>query len=706
MEIYEPLKSQVETYLTPEQNEFVAQAYRVARDAHATQKRASGEPYITHPVAVALILANMKMDHETLAAALLHDVIEDTETTREDLAEEFGSAVADIVEGVSKLDKLQFGTKKEAQLENYRKMIMAMTRDIRVIIIKLADRTHNMRTIDFLRPDKRRRIARETLEIYAPLAHRLGIHAIKDELETLSFQGMYPWRSKFLQNQIKLARASRSSIIERTQKEIENRLEQANIQARVMGREKQPHSIYEKMKRKELQFHEIMDIFAFRIIVDTIDNCYRVLGVVHNLYTPIETLFKDYIGVPKTNGYQSLHTSLKGPGGVPVEIQIRTEEMDLMANRGVAAHWLYKTENGQDNSSRIRAEKWLQNLIELHQSAGNSFEFVESVKQELFPEEIYVFTPTGDVVELPQGATPVDFAFALHTDIGKTCIAAKVNSKPFSLGKALETGQTVEVITAEKSRPNASWLNTVVTGKARAGIRHYIKSSKDEEAPHLGERLLRNALHTYKFDDIAEEDFQRVAEEMKLANKQELLYEVGLGNLMPIAVARRLLGDEYNLIVPSTTDPTRRQLPIKGTDGLLVSYAKCCGPIRGDDIIAHVSPGKGLVIHRRECGNVRGYENKLGHYFVAQWDASQPNELYSSAIRVEIINYQGALARLTAIVSDEYGCDIRDLTTRETGAAVYEIDLLITVRDRKHLADVMRRIRKMQYVQRVLRLRN
>ncbi|MCO4321065.1 bifunctional GTP diphosphokinase/guanosine-3',5'-bis pyrophosphate 3'-pyrophosphohydrolase [Aliidiomarina quisquiliarum] len=703
MYLYEGLRKQVEAYLPPEQASRVERAFQVAFQAHDGQKRASGEPYITHPVAVAAMLADMRLDHETIMSALLHDVIEDTPVTGEDLAEEFGSTVAELVEGVSKLDKLQFDSKEEAQIENYRKMIMAMVQDIRVILIKLADRTHNMRTIEHLRPDKRRRIARETLEIYAPLAHRLGIHNIKNELETLGFKGLYPMRARFLESEINKARSKRKAVLERTHKEINTRLEGLGVSARVFGREKHLYSIYQKMLNKELKFHEVMDIFAFRIVVDSVDNCYRVLGAMHNLYKPIETRFKDYIAIPKTNGYQSLHTSLIGPQGVPIEIQIRTEEMDLMADRGVAAHWYYKDSDDAGTTTQVRAQKWMQSLLELQQSAGSSFEFIENVKSELFPDEIYVFTPEGRIIELPQGATAVDFAYAVHTDIGNTCIGARVNNKAFSLSKPLETGQTVEIRTAPGSRPNIAWLNFVVTGKARLKIRQFLKNQQSNEALLLGERLLRAALGSFRFDDIEEQEFLRVAKEMKLATRDDLLQEIGLGNLMGVAVARRLVGDHQRLRAASEGEESGRSLAIKGADGLLLSFAKCCRPIPGDDIIAHVSPGKGLVIHRRECKNVRGHEDEPGRYFSVQWD-NKPDSQFISEIRVEIVNFQGALARLTQVIA-ETGCNIHGLKTEEIDSSIYHIDIEITISNRKHLADVMRRIRKMQHVQRVARLR-
>lgn len=704
MYLFEGLRQQLTDYLPPHQVEQIAAAFKLAAVAHSKQKRQSGEPYITHPVAVAGLLADMRLDHETIMSALLHDVIEDTEFTQEDLAEQFGATVAELVEGVSKLDKLQFHSKEELQTENYRKMIMAMVHDIRVILIKLADRTHNMRTIGNLRPDKRRRIARETLEIYAPLAHRLGIHDIKNELELLGFHALYPWRARLLESQVKKARGNRRELVERVQQEIEKRLQEVSIQARVIGREKHLYSIYKKMLHKELQFEEVMDIYAFRVIVDEVDTCYRVLGALHNLYKPIETRFKDYIAIPKSNGYQSLHTSLKGPHGIPVEVQIRTEEMHLMADRGVAAHWLYKTEESSGTTAQVRARRWMQSLLELQQSTGNAFEFIENVKSELFPEEIYVFTPEGRIIELPQGATPVDFAYAVHTDIGNTCIGARVNNRVFSLSKPLETGQTVEIKTAPGSRPNIAWLNFAVTGKARAKIRQYLKGQETLEAEHLGERLLRAALGSTNFDEIPEKEFKRVIKETKVESREALLREIGLGNMMSIAIAKRLMGQLSQLKDDAATTTTNHKtLAIKGAEGLLVSFAKCCRPIPGDDIIAHVSPGKGLVIHRRECKNVRGHEDEPGRYFPVQWD-NKPEAEFITEVRVEIVNHQGALAKLTSAISAT-GCNIHGLKTEEVDANIYYIDVALTVHDRKQLADVIRYIRKMPDVQRVSRLR-
>lgn len=704
MYLFEGLKQKISEYLSPADVELVQKAYVVAREAHEGQTRSSGEPYITHPVEVTQILASMRLDHETLMAALMHDVIEDTDFSKQDLAEIFGNTVAELVEGVSKLDKLSFKDKKEFQAENYRKMIMAMTQDIRVILIKLADRTHNMRTLGALRPDKRRRIARETLEIFAPIANRLGIHDIKNELEDLGFQALYPMRHRALKSEVAKARGNRKEVISNIQNEIKSRLEEAGIEANVSGREKHLYSIYRKMLNKELMFNEVMDIYAFRIAVDNLDTCYRVLGVAHNLYKPIETRFKDYIAVPKTNGYQSLHTSLVGPHGIPVEIQIRTHDMDQMADKGVAAHWMYKKAgDSAGHTAQQRARQWMQSLLELQQSAGSSFEFVENVKTELFPEEIYVFTPDGRIVELPMGATAVDFAYAVHTDVGNTCVGARVNRKPYPLSKALDTGQTVEVITSSGAHPNATWLNFIVTGKARLGVRNYLKSQREEEALELGRRLLDSALGEYQLSDVSQEQIDRVLAEHKLSTMLELLVEIGCGNIMSMLIAKRLLqNDDLDEDDGSIEHLAKKaKAAIIGTEGMLVNYMKCCRPVPGDAITAYVSQGKGLNVHRQECKNIKGWESERSKYFVVKWD-DNPEKEYIAGLRVEIINHQGTLAKLTSVVAST-NANIVEIATDEKESNLYIIDLGITVKDRVHVADVMRKIRVMPDVQRVYR---
>ncbi|MFQ6371986.1 bifunctional GTP diphosphokinase/guanosine-3',5'-bis pyrophosphate 3'-pyrophosphohydrolase [Shewanella sp. YIC-542] len=706
MYLFEGLREAAAAYLEPEQVELLKQAYQVARDAHEGQMRTSGEPYITHPVAVAHILADMRLDHETLMAALLHDTIEDTHVTHQDLAERFSESVAELVEGVSKLDKIKFRDKKEAQAENFRKMMMAMTQDIRVILIKLADRTHNMRTLGALRPDKRRRIARETLEIYAPIANRLGIHNIKTELEDLGFQAYYPMRYRVLKEVIRAARGNRKELIQSIEAAIHTRLEDTGLHGKVKGREKNLYSIYNKMRSKELQFQEVMDIYAFRVIVDSVDTCYRVLGVMHGLYKPRPMRFKDYIAIPKANGYQSLHTSLFGPHGVPVEIQIRTEDMDQMADKGVAAHWMYKS--GQSTAApgtsgtttQLRARKWMQSLLELQQSASSSFEFVESVKTELFPDEIYVFTPEGRILELPVGATAVDFAYEVHTDVGNTCVGAKVNRMSYPLSQPLISGQTVEIITAKGAKPNAAWLNFVVTGKARSKIRQVLKNLKKDEAIALGKRLLNHALGDSKLEQFSQAQIDKVITDTKHKDFNELLTEIGLGNAMSLVIAQRLKGDS---VTEQMGDDDTNLMPIRGAEGMLVSFANCCRPIPGDAVIAHVSPGKGLVVHMENCANIRGYQSEPDKYIPVQWDAVDNTE-FQANVRIEIVNHQGALAKITNIIAAE-GSNINNINTEERDGRVYLIHLRVSVRDRIHLANVMRRIRVLPEVLRISRNR-
>lgn len=706
MYLFQSLKDLISTYLPAEQVALVQHAYLTARDAHEGQSRSSGEPYITHPVAVARILADMHLDHETLMAALLHDVIEDTPVTKDQLAEMYGSAVAELVSGVSKLDKLKFRDHKEAQAENFRKMVMAMVQDIRVILIKLADRTHNMRTLGSLRPDKRRRIARETLEIFAPIANRLGIHSIKTELEELGFEALYPMRSRVLRESVKRARGNRKEIIDSIKEEIGGRLEEVQIGAEIKGREKHLYSIYTKMVKKEVQFHEVMDIYAFRVIVRDIDTCYRVLGQMHSLYKPRPGRFKDYIAIPKTNGYQSLHTSLVGPHGVPVEVQIRTEYMDQMADKGVAAHWAYKQDGDTSGTTaQRRAQRWMKSLLELQQSAGSSFEFIESVKTDLFPDEIYVFTPEGRILELPAGATPVDFAYAVHTDIGHACVGARVDRQPYPLSRPLNSGQTIEIITAPSARPNAAWLNFVVTSRARTKIRQFLKNLRSEESIVLGRRLLGHALGGKRLEEISPDNIKKVLLDTKHETLDGLLADIGLGNAMSVVIARRLLGNVEELNLEHTLPQHVRKLPIKGADGMLVTFANCCRPIPGDPIIAHISPGKGLVIHLESCRNIRGYSKEPDKYLPVQWDPEVTGDHeFRTGIQIEVINHQGVLAQLANTIAAT-GANIQGISTEEKDARVYQVNLLITTKSRIHLADVMRKIRVMPDVLRVSRSR-
>lgn len=634
-------------------------------------------------------------------------MIEDTEVTKEELETQFGTTVAELVDGVSKLDKLKFRDRKEAQAENFRKMVLAMVQDIRVILIKLADRTHNMRTLGALRADKKRRIARETLEIYSPLAHRLGIHNIKTELEELGFEALYPNRYRVLKEVVRSARGNRKEMIQRIHDEIEGRLEDVGLKARVFGREKNLFSIYNKMKTKEQRFHTIMDIYAFRVVVEDADTCYRVLGQVHSLYKPRPGRMKDYIAVPKANGYQSIHTSMVGPHGVPVEVQIRTEDMDQMADKGVAAHWSYKGSGDRTGTTaQVKAQRWMQSLLELQQSAGNSFEFIENVKSDLFPDEIYVFTPKGRIVELPVGATAVDFAYAVHTDVGNTCVGARVDRNPYPLSKALKNGQTIEIISAPGARPNAAWLNYVVTSRARTKIRQVLKTMRREESVTLGRRLLNHALGDLSLSDIDEENINHVLSELKVDSVEDLLADIGLGELMSIVIARRLLGDvdELTEVASSDSNKPKKKLPIRGAEGLLLTFANCCHPIPDDHIIAHVSPGRGLVVHRETCPNVRGYQKEPDKYMAVEWSEDYDQE-FITELNVDVQNRQGALAELTNVIS-QTGSNIHGLSTEEKDGRLYTVTVLLTTKDRVHLAGIMRKIKAMPHTLKVRRRKN
>ncbi|OOF42481.1 bifunctional GTP diphosphokinase/guanosine-3',5'-bis(diphosphate) 3'-diphosphatase [Rodentibacter rarus] len=689
MELFADLNQIIQGYLPADKIELVKRAFVIARDAHEGQFRSSGEPYITHPVAVASILAQMHLDHEAVMAALLHDVIEDTPYTEAQLSAEFGSSVAEIVDGVSKLDKLKFRTRQEAQVENFRKMILAMTRDIRVVLIKLADRTHNMRTLGALRPDKRRRIAKETLEIYCPLAHRLGIEHIKNELEDLSFKAMYPHRYDVLKKLVEVARNNRQDLIECISNEIKVRLENAGIFARVWGREKHLYKIYQKMRAKDQEFHSIMDIYAFRIIVKTVDDCYRSLGQIHNLYKPRPGRVKDYIAVPKANGYQSLQTSMIGPHGVPVEAHIQTEDMEKVAEMGVTAYWGGK-ENGKNDSTtaQVRAQRWLQNLVEIQQSVGNSFEFIENVKSEFFPKEIFVFTPKGRIVELPKGATAVDFAYAVHSDIGNTCVGVTVEHKPYPLFKALESGQTVHIITEPNAHPEASWLNFVVTARAKTRIRHYLKQRCAIDAIKLGKTELNSALQPHSLEALSPQQIQSALEELKLSSLDELLREIGLGNLLAPVIVHQLMGEQIEIDVDGNSQNHNNTLMISPALMANTQFAQCCHPIPGDPIIGCSTPNNGLVIHHCQCANLKN-ARQLAQ---AKWEEGQSAINFDAELQVEILNEQSALPSLMmAITASEGG--IQNIWTEELESSLLLVILQVSVKDLKHLENVLHRIK-------------
>jgi GTP diphosphokinase / guanosine-3',5'-bis(diphosphate) 3'-diphosphatase len=692
------------SYLAPDQVERIRAAAEFGASAHQGQKRLSGEPFIAHPVAAAAILADLRLDADTIVAAILHDVIEDTPTPKDQLAARFGADVAELVDGVTKLDQIKFKSREEAQAESFRKMLLAMVRDLRVILVKLADRMHNMRTIEAMALARRRAIARETLEIYAPIAERLGLYNMKLELEDLGFKALYPRRYQVLERTLKRARGNQKEFLKKIDQQLKAALLKSNIQAQVETREKHLYSIYKKMQRKRSLLNEIVDVYGIRIVVDTPDTCYRALGAVHAVFKPMPGRFKDYIAIPRGNGYQSLHTTLFGPNGLPIEAQLRTADMHRVAESGIAAHWKYKAgehKAGDDSGStqQERTREWLSNLVSL-QEAGSSEEFLESVKVDLFPDKVYVFTPKGQILRLPSGATVVDFAYAVHTDIGNRCVAAKVDRRLTPLRTVLRNGQTVEIITARGATPNPSWVNFVVTAKARTAIRHYLKGLRRSEAIALGSRLLSQALREFglPLDEVSPEVQQAALGELGMQDLNELYEKIGLGERLAPLVARRLLPG-----VPAAGGGKGAPPPlaIAGTEGLLVTYARCCFPIPYDPIFAFLSAGRGVVIHRENCVNVEDYRKHPENWLPVSWQTT-PDRLFSSEIRVEVANRTGVLAAVAAsIASTETNIDHVSIDEQDSNAAVLTFEL--RVRDRRHLARLVRVIRRMPDVTRLTR---
>ncbi len=692
------LIAKIEGYLPPAEVERVQAAYDFAFGAHQGQRRRSGEPYITHPVAVAGLLADLHLDPQTLIAAILHDVMEDTPTLKDEITERFGREVAELVDGVSKLDQIQFKSREEAQAESFRKMLLAMVRDIRVIMVKLADRTHNMRTLGSMPPAKRRAIARETLDIYAPIANRLGMHAIKVELEELGFRSLYPRRYKVIETAVRKAKGNQKQFLGKIGEALGTALTKAGIEGRVEGREKDAYSIYQKMRRKKVSLNEIVDVYGVRIVVDAVDTCYRTLGVVHGVYKPMPGRFKDYIAIPRANGYQSLHTTLFGPSGTPIEVQIRTREMHEVAESGIAAHWQYKDEDDSARTYSERAREWLQQLVDIQQG-GNSEEFLESVKVDLFPDKVYVFTPKGDIRRLPRGATCVDFAYDVHTDVGNRCVAAKVDRRLVPLRTALRNGQTVEIISAKGATPNPSWINFVVTAKARASIRQYLKSLKRSEAVDLGKRLLNQALEEFSLSvrKVPAETLDAVVRELGLRAEDDLYEKIGLGERVAPFVARRLLPPDTD----ATPDAHAGPLAIAGTEGLVVTYARCCFPIPNDPILANVSSGRGVVIHREACGNLATFSKQPDKWISVTWRPAV-DRLFHVEIKAEVTNRMGVLAQVAAAISGtQTNIDRVSLVERDSDSSTLIFELL--VQDRRQLAQVIRAIRAMPEVLKVTR---
>tara|TARA_R110000772_G_scaffold48719_5_gene111341 strand:- start:39430 stop:41583 length:2154 start_codon:yes stop_codon:yes gene_type:complete len=704
MQTIDALDSTLRSYLNPAQAQQVRRAYYFAEQAHFGQVRRTGEPYVTHPLAVAGILADMHMDHQSLMAAMLHDVIEDTGIEKDSIGSQFGPAVAELVDGVSKLTQMEFGSLAEKQAENFQKMALAMARDIRVILVKLADRLHNMRTLGVLPQDKARRIARETLEIYAPIAMRLGMNAVRMEFEDLGFSALYPMRASRIKAAIRASSGYRKELVDKIRHQIESTLEQEGHDVEVIGREKHLYSIYSKMKSKKKSFSEIMDIYAFRIIVDSVDTCYRVLGSVHSLYKPVPGEFSDYIAIPKANGYQSLHTVLMGMHGVPIEIQIRTREMEEMANNGIAAHWLYKSDSHSANGSHARAREWVQGLLEMQQRAGNSLEFIESVKIDLFPDEIYVFTPKGRILELPRGATAVDFAFAVHTDVGNSCVACRINRRLAPLSEPLQSGQTVEILTAPGARPNPSWFNYAVTAKARTNIRHFLKHQTREDSVALGRRLLDKALQAFDsaLEQLPEDRLQDYLANNDYSALDDLLEDIARGNRLPPITAQQILGE---FVEPSESAERKLQpVAIRGTEGFMVTYARCCHPIPGDPIEGYLSSEKGVVVHRERCKNLMEMRENRERLVALRWDDQVQGE-YLTELRIEVENRRGMIAVLATRINS-MGVNIEKISTEDKDYQFTFVDLAMQVTNRVHLANIMKRLRTVNSVRRVSRLKN
>ena len=694
----EQLFIETSQYLKPEDITQLRNAYSFGQGAHSGQFRKSGEPYISHPVAVARILSKLHLDAPTLTAALLHDVVEDTAISKAEISERFGEPVAELVDGVSKLTKIEFQTQEEAQAENFRKMLLAMARDVRVILIKLADRLHNMQTLDVMLPAKQRRIARETLEIYAPIAHRLGLNNIYQELQELGFRYSYPLRYRVLQKATKAARGNRREVVGKILDAINLKLKEAGLDADVTGREKHLFSIYMKMVEKRLSFSEVLDIYGFRVIVKDIPSCYVALGMLHSLYKPIPGKFKDYIAIPKTNGYQSLHSTLLGPFGIPIEIQIRTASMHRIAENGVTSHWLYKSSDGDFNDLRLKTSQWLQSLLETLSDSTDSMEFLEHLKIDLFPGDVFVFTPQGKILSLPRGSTAVDFAYAVHSDVGNCCVAVKINSENAPLRTKLKSGDRVEIVTAPYAKPNPAWLSYVATGRARSHIRHFLKTIQYDESVKLGERMLNQALLSFNMnpDTITEAQWEKLVRDSGVKSKEELLADMALGKQLPAVVAKRLASPAESISPAQKAGP----ITILGTEGITVQFAKCCRPIPGDAIIGVIKKDSGLIIHTHDCGNVTSNQKNPENYLDVTW-GKDITRTFEAAIKVTTANKQGVLARIAAEIAKAES-NIDDIAM-ESEDDFMHMRFTLQVNNRHHLARVMRSLRHLREVAKISR---
>ncbi len=691
-------------YLTPSDIGRIEQAYQFSDTAHQGQFRKSGQPYISHPLAVAEIVADWQLDAQAVMAALLHDVVEDTAVSTGEITERFGKPVAELVDGVSKLDRIEFQSQADAQAENFRKMLLAMARDVRVILIKLADRLHNMRTLEAVGPEKRQRVARETLEIYAPIANRLGLDSLYRELQELSFCHLHPLRYKVLAKAIKSARGNRRQVVNKILKAIQERLPEAGIEATVSGREKHIYGIYRKMMGKHLSFSQVLDIYGFRVIVKDVPACYLALGALHSLYKPVPGKFKDYIAIPKVNGYQSLHTTLIGPFGMPVEIQVRTQQMHRIAETGVASHWLYKSSDAEINAAQQRTHKWLQSLLDIQHTSGDAAEFLEHIKVDLFPDEVYVFTPKGKILAMPRGATAVDFAYAVHTDIGNRCVAGKINYELAPLRTELKNGDRVEIITAAHAHPNPAWLAYVKTAKARAQIRHFLKTMQSEEAGALGERLLSQAIRALgaKPAQATLQRWEKLVREIGAKSRQEVVADIGLGKRLAAIVARKLLSLSEHHAADGATPAG--SIVIHGSEGMAVQFAKCCNPIPGDPIMGFIKKGQGLVIHTDNCSTAAKSRGDPEKWLDVEW-APETEKMFDVAIRVTVVNQRGVLAKVAAAIA-EAGSNIDNVSMDEERSLYTTMHFTLQVANRLHLAKVMRGLRRIQQVVRIARMRD
>ena len=698
--------SQAITYLKKSEIQDVYRAYNYAFECHIDQKRRSGEPYITHPVSVACIAANLHLDGPSIIAALLHDVVEDTPATLKEVESKFGKQVAKLVDGLSKLDKLNFNDVVEAQAENFRKMLLAMSSDIRVMIIKLCDRTHNMQTLGHLNEQKRKRIAQETVDIYAPIANRLGLNRIYQELENLCFKHIHPLRHQTISKAIASARGNRKEVVEKILMEVEAKLKKEKIKAEILGREKQPASIHKKMAEKNLGFSEISDIYAFRIIVEDIKDCYHALGVLHSLYKPIPGRFKDYIAMPKANGYQSLHTTLFGPFGMPLEIQIRTLLMNNLAEAGVAAHWMYKTKENQVTRLQQDTNQWLKRLLEIQSDSADSLEFLEHLKVDLFPDEVYVFSPKGKIFVLPKGSTAVDYAYAVHTDVGNSCFVCKINNELVPLRTEVKTGDHIEIITGPMAKPNPSWLNFVITGKARSQIRAFMKKAESSDLVILGYSILNKALKAFHMepDSIKKKHWDKLLHDYHLKNKDEILIDIALGKRVNIMVAHQL-----SSIVSGQSSVGRQEkfldvISIKGSEGMAIDLADCCHPIPGDPILGYIDKDRGLIIHTHECNEIKKIKVDPEKWVDVEWEPN-PDRLFKVKLDILVSNERGVLAKIASVIA-EMESNIDKLTTEESdGGGFTSINFLIEVKSRIHLADIIRNLRKIEQVSRITRFK-